>query len=196
MFGHNNENETELIAKAKAQDGNAFGKLLAPYLPGLKRHIGKRVYQPENIDDVLQQTLLKAWQGLKGFEGRSQLSTWLYRIAENAANSYLQKRMTRTCREISISDLSPDGCIDWESLAQAGDLDTPDGWLEEKQRLDSLLKIDARIPPEMAETYRLRYWAQMSYQEIAEKLGIPIGTVRSRINRVRIALGQLHHWKE
>ena len=189
-------NEKVLLAAAKAHDGDAFGKLLAPYLPGLKRHIGRRVYQPENVDDVLQQTLLKAWQGLKGFEGRSQLSTWLYRIAENAANSYLQNRMTRTRREISISDLSPDGYFDWEGLAQAGHLDTPDGRLEEKQRLDSLLEVDARLPPEMAETYHLRYWEQMSYQEIAEKLGVPIGTVRSRINRVRIALGQLHHRKE
>ena len=196
MAIESNENEKELLAAAKAGDGNAFGKLLGQYEYRLKRQIGRWLRRPEDVEDVLQQTLLNAWQGLEGFEGRSQLSTWLYRIAENASNSYLQKRKTHSCHEVSISGLFPDGCVEWEGLAQVGHFDTPDGRLEEKQRLDSLIKVNASLPPEMAETHRLRYWEQMSYQEIAATLGVPIGTVRSRINRMRIALGQLHDRKK
>lgn len=196
MATKSNENEKELLAAAKAGDGNAFGKLLGQYEYRLKRQIGRWLRRPEDVEDVLQQTLLKAWQGLKGFEERSLLSTWLYRIAENASNSYLKTHTTRTRIEASLSDLFPEGCVDSESLPQAGHLDTPEGRLEEKQRLDSLIKVNASLPLEMAETYRLRYWEQMSYQEIAEMLGVPIGTVRSRINRMRIALGQLHGRKK
>ena len=191
MRNHKNQNELELFEAAVAGDNDAFGKLIAPYIPSLKRFVGRLAYSPENTDDVLQVTMLKAWQGLAGFEGRSQFSTWLYRIAENAAITFLVRRSKLTSREIPISGLSTEGDSDWDRLVQAGHLDTPDGKLEEKQLLEHLVKVEARLPPELAETYRLRYLGELSYQEIAQQLGIPIGTVRSRINRARTALDQL-----
>lgn len=186
-----NQNELKLLEAAVAGDDDAFGKLIAPYVPSLKRFIGRMVYSPENTDDVLQVTMLKAWQGLDSFEGRSQLSTWLYRIAENAAITFLGRRSKLLRLEISISDLSPEGEVDWDGLIQAGHFDTPDGKLEEKQLWEQLIKVEERLPAELAETHRLRYLGELSYQEIAQQLGIPIGTVRSRINRARTALNQL-----
>jgi len=191
MRNNKGPNELELLEAAVAGDDDAFGKLIAPHIPSLKRFIGRMVYSAENTDDVLQVTMLNAWQGLESFEGRSQLSTWLYRIAKNAAFTFLGRRSKLLRREISVSDLSPEGDVDWEGLVQAGHLDTPDGKLEEKQLLARLIKVEARLPPELAETYRLRYFGELSYQGIAQQLGIPIGTVRSRINRARRALDQL-----
>lgn len=191
MRNHKNQNELELLEAAISGDNDAFGKLIAPYIPRLKRFIGRLVYSPENTDDVLQLTMLQAWQGLDSFEGRSQLSTWLYRIAKNAALTFLGRRSKLTSREIPISGLSAEGDADWDGLVQAGHLDTPDGKLEEKQLLARLIKVEARLPAELAETYRLRYFGELSYQEIAQQLGVPIGTVRSRINRARTALDQL-----
>lgn len=191
MRNHKNENELELLDAAVSGDDDAFGKLIAPHIPSLKRFIGRLVCSPENTDDVLQVTMLQAWQGLDRFERRSQLSTWLYRIAKNAAFTFLARRNKLISREIPVSELSTEGDADWDGLVQAGHLDTPDGKLEEKQLLAHLIKVEARLPPELAETYRLRYFGELSYQEIAQQLGIPIGTVRSRINRARRALDQL-----
>lgn len=191
MENHKSQNDLELTDAAVAGDDDAFGKLIAPYLPSLKRFVGRLLYSQENTDDVLQVTMLKAWQGLHSFEGRSQFSTWLYRIAENASLTFLERRRKLLSREISVSDLSTDGETDWDGLVQAGHFDTPDGRLEEKQLLEQLLKAEQDIPPELAETYRLRYLGELSYQEIAQQQGIPIGTVRSRIHRARKALNQL-----
>jgi RNA polymerase sigma factor (sigma-70 family) len=98
---------TELISRARAGDGEAFRELTEPYRRELQVHCYRMLGSLQDAEDVLQDTLLAAWQGLGGFEGRASIRTWLYRIATNRCLNALRSANRRPAKEWDIPQVDP-----------------------------------------------------------------------------------------
>ncbi len=129
---------------------------------------------PEAAKDLTQETFLRAWKGLKKFRGESSAYTWLYKIALNRCRSYLKKRSRE--KKVYIEDLRETG---WEPS-----VDPP----QDPPEAVSVRAALRELPPEYREVLLLYYWEEMTYEEIAEALGVPMGTVKSRLHRAKEAL--------
>ena len=98
---------TELISRARAGDGEAFRELTEPYRRELQVHCYRMLGSLQDAEDVLQDTLLAAWQGLRGFEGRASIRTWLYRIATNRCLNALRSASRRPAKEWDVPEVKP-----------------------------------------------------------------------------------------
>ena len=132
---------------------------------------------PEAARDLTQETFLRAWKGLKKFRGESSVYTWLYKIALNRCRTYLKKRARE--KRVSLEELAEAG---WEPS-----VDPP----HDPPEALSLRAALRELPPEQREVLLLYYWEEMTYEEISQALGVPMGTVKSRLNRAKRALRRL-----
>ena len=131
--------------------------------------------------DVAQETFIKAYKALKNFRGESAFYTWLYRIAINTAKNYLVARSKRPPdRDLDFQDL--------ESDTELRDLETPENSLHRDEMFEVMTRTLEQLPEELRVALTLRELEGMSYDEISEVMGCPIGTVRSRIHRAREAI--------
>jgi RNA polymerase sigma-70 factor (ECF subfamily) len=172
--------DAEVIAAAKRGDRRAFSELVVKYQ--------RRVYlaalhvtgNHSDADDVAQETFVKAYRHLAGFDGRSDLFTWLYRIAINTALNHLrsQKRTDKLVRD-------PDG--EEGGVADRVDQDqrTPREWLEIGDRLRRVLEQVCELSPILRVTLVLATVEQLPYKKIAEIMEVPEGTVAWRVNEAR-----------
>ena len=184
------EDEHGLVALAQTGSAVAFDKLTRSHLRWLKNSLARFKLRHEDLDDIIQTVLINSWRGIRAFRGESAFRTWLYRIAVNAANNHFQStanRLSTRCVSLSgtYSDENDHAQID---IAHA---DTPEQLLEARQRLAEIQRVLECLSPELATTFELRTIQGLAYAEIAAYLGIPLGTVRSRISRARAALGLL-----
>ena len=168
------ESERELVALAQGGNERAFAELISPY-QSLMYGVCYRITGSEHDAlDAVQDAMLAAWRFLGRFEHRSRFSTWLYRIAHNAALACAQKRIP----EPVDLDLAP------APATGSG----PDALVADNDALQWAL---ARIPPEFRATLVLREYAGFSTEEIAEIQGVEVTTVRTRTARARKALAAL-----
>jgi RNA polymerase sigma-70 factor (ECF subfamily) len=174
--------DLELVARARTGDLEAFGDLVGRHQAGLVRYLTHLVSNPADAEDVAQDTFLRAYRALKDFRGQSTFRTWLYQIGTNAARTQLDKRRTR--RE------------DQES--ETNGMDVASGEQVERRIVahDQLRRALAALPDDWREAVVLRDIEGLEYREIADALGIPIGTVESRIFRGRQRLKQIVTGKE
>ena len=128
----------------------------------------------EDAADMAQETLLKAWRALQRFDGRSSLGTWLYRIAVNTCLDELRRRKNRTT--VSIQNLAEKG---WEPEDEGGD------FVERSIQREEVRQALRELPDDYRTVLILRDIQGFSYDEIADILACPVGTVRSRLNRAR-----------
>jgi RNA polymerase sigma-70 factor (ECF subfamily) len=148
--------------------------------------VNRYVKDPSEAQDVAQDTFLKAYRALGDFRGESAFYTWLYRIAINTAKNYLLSRSRRYFDyEVDIQDAEQ-----VENAAQLKDLDSPDNLLMNDQIIQVITAAIETLPEEMRIAISLRELEGMSYEEIAEAMDCPIGTVRSRIFRAREAIDE------
>jgi len=98
---------TDLITRARAGDGDAFRELTEPHRRELQVHCYRMLGSLQDAEDALQDTLLAAWQGLRGFEGRASMRTWLYRIATNRCLNALRSATRRAAKEWDIPEVEP-----------------------------------------------------------------------------------------
>lgn len=166
----------ELAALAAAGDATAFG-VLADRYQGLMHGICRRITcNDQDAMDALQEALVAMWQRIGAFEGRSAMSTWLYRIAANAAIDEVRRRARRAVQaDVTIFDQEP----------------APDDVAAEAALRSTVDWALGQLPPQYRAAVVLRENYYMSYQEIAEILDVPIDTVKSRISRGRQALAEL-----
>lgn len=174
--------DLDLVARARKGDLEAFGDLVARHQAGLVRYLIHMVSNPADAEDVAQEALLRAYRALKDFRGQSTFRTWLYQIGTNAARTMLDKRRLR--RE------------DQESETEG--MDVASGEQVERRIVahDQLRRALAALPDDWREAVVLRDIEGLEYREIADALGIPIGTVESRIFRGRQRLKQIVTSKE
>ncbi|MGL5633125.1 MAG: RNA polymerase sigma factor RpoE [Azovibrio sp.] len=179
------EIDQKLVELAQQGDSRAFDTLVSKYQRKLGRLVMRLVKDSAEAEDVVQEAFIKAYRALPTFRGESAFYTWLYRIGINTAKNYLvsQKRRAPTSTEYDNDEA--------ESFAEGEllrDINTPEGVLMSKQIGQTVNQAVDSLPEELRNAIILREIEGMSYEEIADKMGCPIGTVRSRIFRAREAV--------
>ncbi len=166
---------TALMDKAKNGDVDAFAELFEP-LREMVYAVAYRVVGPNDADDVVMETYLKAWQALPRFGGRASLKTWLYRITHNCAVDFVRKSSRRKERVLTAEE--EEGR---ERQFADEKQPTPDEVLSQRETVQDVQAALKRLPDMHRITLELRYADGMSYSEIAAATGVSIGTVMSRI---------------
>lgn len=178
-----------LVDRVKSGDQQAFNLLVRKYERKVVRLISRLVRDPSEVEDVAQEAFIKAYRALPQFRGDSAFYTWLYRIAVNTAKNYL---VAQGRRPIPLSDtLSEDE--DGESFGRedvVSDNHTPDAELLSRQIAETVNRAIEALPQDLRTAVTLREIEGLSYEEIAEAMNCPIGTVRSRIFRAREAIAE------
>jgi RNA polymerase sigma-70 factor, ECF subfamily len=180
------------IAKAGGKEGErAFELLFIKYRKKLERMISRMVRDEGAMQDVVQESFIKAWRAIAGFRGESQFYTWLYRIAVNTAKKHLvAARKNPVINESSLSSGSED---EDHPLTQAlmnggGEVETPEAAYAAQEIAVAVNEALEALPEELRRALVLREMEGLSYEDISETMDCPIGTVRSRIFRAREAI--------
>ncbi|HMS05754.1 MAG TPA: RNA polymerase sigma factor RpoE [Burkholderiaceae bacterium] len=177
-----------LVQRTLAGEPRAFEALVIKYQRRVERLIGRMVRESDLVPDIAQETFIRAYRALPQFRGDAQFYTWLYRVAVNTAKKYLAK--TRRDPVISESALVSDEKDD-ETFAHKREptmAETPETVLAAKEIAAAVNEAMQALPEELRQALVLRELEGMSYEDIAEIMGSPIGTVRSRIFRAREAV--------
>lgn len=177
--------DRQLVERARLGDKRAFELLVEKYQRRLLRLISRMVRDPEEVEDIAQETFIKAYRALPNFRGDAAFYTWLYRIGVNTAKNYLA---TRKKAMPTISDQAIDEDDEPDERLVAQDISTPESELLSKQVAIAVNQVVEALPEELRTAITLREMEGLSYDEIAELMGCPIGTVRSRIFRAREAI--------
>jgi RNA polymerase sigma-70 factor (ECF subfamily) len=178
----NRELDRVLVERAQAGDKKAFGLLVEKYHRKLGRLVGRMVRDQAEVEDVVQEAFIKAYRALHNFRGDSAFYTWLYRIGINTAKNYLVSlgRKPQVLNDVEIEDAENfDGVTDMRTM------ETPETAMANKQIAQTVNDTINNLPEELRTAITLRELEGMSYEEIAEIMQCPIGTVRSRIFRAR-----------
>lgn len=174
-----------LVERVRNGDKRAFELLMEKYRRKIGRLLSRMVRDPEEVEDIAQETFIKAYRALPQFRGDAAFYTWLYRIAVNTAKNYLAARNRNM---LTVSDMVGEEEEGGEERYAAPDIDTPDAQLLSKQIAYAVNEAVEALPEELRTAITLREIEGMSYEDIANFMGCPIGTVRSRIFRAREAI--------
>jgi RNA polymerase sigma-70 factor, ECF subfamily len=178
-----------LVERTVAGDQKAFGLLVMKYQRRIERLIGRMVRDTDLIEDIAQETFIRAYRALSQFRGEAQFYTWLYRIAVNTA----KKALVDLRRDPVVSESALRGGNDDEEETSGVEneltsAETPETVLAAKEIAATVNSAMEALPEELRQAVTLREIEGLSYEEIAEVMNCPIGTVRSRIFRAREAI--------
>ena len=175
-----------LVERVQRGDKRAFDLLVLKYQHKLVKLVSRYVRDPSEVMDVVQEAFIKAYRALPSFRGESAFYTWIYRIAINTAKNYLVAQGRRP----------PDGDIDSSDVDQIEgetelkDNATPERLLLRDEIEETVMDAIAQLPEDLRVAITLREVEGLSYEEIAEAMDCPVGTVRSRIFRAREAINK------
>jgi RNA polymerase sigma-70 factor (ECF subfamily) len=181
------EVDQQLVERAQHGDKRAFELLVVKYQRKLVRLLSRFIRDASDVEDVTQEAFIKAYRALPTFRGDSAFYTWLYRIGVNTAKNYLVANGRRTPTMTEIDAEGGEGSEETESFK---DLNTPESELASKQIAESVNQTLQQLPEELRTAITLREIEGLSYEEIAQIMNCPIGTVRSRIFRAREAIAE------
>ena len=167
-------------------DSAAFDLLVRKYQHRVVALIGRYIHDWSECQDVAQETFLRAYRALGNFRGDSQFYTWLHRIAVNTAKNHLVAHNRRP----PTADVDAADAEQYDIGARLRDTDTPERELMRQEMEATVMKAVDRLPEELRTAITLREVEGLSYEEIAQKMDCPIGTVRSRIFRAREAIDE------
>jgi RNA polymerase sigma-70 factor (ECF subfamily) len=190
-----NQDATEslLIRKAAAGSKAAFDLLLIKHQSQVYRVVRGVVKDEHEAEDITQEVFIRAWRAIGSFRGDSQFSTWLHRIAINTSRNFLQSRL----RRVAASDIDVSEAETYEGGTFLRDPDTPEALIRRDELEQVIQDTLAGLSEDMRTALTLREMDGMSYEEIAEVMQCPVGTIRSRIHRAReemqVAIGR---WQE
>jgi RNA polymerase sigma-70 factor (ECF subfamily) len=176
--------DSDLVRRVQAGDSAAFDLLVRKYQHRVAALIGRYIPDWSECQDVAQEAFLRAYRAIGNFRGDAQFYTWLHRIAVNTAKNHLVAHNRRPpTDDIDVSDAEQ-----FESGLRLRDNDTPDRELMRQQMEQTVMRAVDALPGELRTAITLREVEGLSYEEIAERMDCPIGTVRSRIFRAREAI--------
>lgn len=178
------EIDQQLVERVQSGDKRAFDLLVKKYQHKIIGLVGRYVYDQHEAMDVTQEAFIKAYRALAGFRGESAFYTWLYRIAINTAKNHLVARGRRA----PTVDVDASDAQYFESATGLHDVASPEAELARDQMSDIVKRTMDRLPEELRVALALREFDGMSYEEIAQVMDCPVGTVRSRIFRAREAI--------
>jgi RNA polymerase sigma-70 factor (ECF subfamily) len=176
--------DRELVQRVQKGDKNAFDVLVRRYQYKIIKLISRYVSDPSEALDVSQEAFLKAYRALPGFRGDSAFYTWLYRIAINTAKNYLVAQGRRP----PGSDIDAQEAEQYDGQSHLKEYETPERVLLKDEIEKTVFRAIEDLPEDLRTAITLREFEGMSYEEIAQAMGCPIGTVRSRIFRAREAI--------
>ena len=179
--------DQKLVEKAQRGDKKAFGMLVEKYQRRLNRLLSRMVRDQSEIEDIVQDSFIKAYRAINNFRGDSAFYTWLYRIGINTAKNHLVKlgKRPKAMNEVDIEEI--------ENFEDAPDLrnhETPESTMMSSEIVASVNQTIQALPNELREAISLREMDGLSYEEIADLMNCPIGTVRSRIFRAREVIAE------
>ena len=174
--------DQELVERAQQGDTKAFEMLVVKYNRRLGRLLSRFIKDEHEVNDVVQESFIKAYRALPNFRGDSAFYTWLYRTSINTAKNFLANNNKRPIMASEITN--GDGEV-MDVVEQVADNLTPEAELMNKQILQTVESAVAKLPEDLRRAITLREMDGLSYEEIAEVMQCPIGTVRSRIFRAR-----------
>jgi len=177
--------DQQLVLRVQKGDKAAFDLLVRKYQHRIAKLVSRYVRDRAEVDDVTQEAFIKAWRAIKGFRGESAFYTWLYRIAINTAKNYLVslgRRPLSADMEAEEAESSAAVNINLRDVA------TPERHLLADEIARTVQRSLAALPEDLRSAITLREIDGLSYEEIADVMDCPIGTVRSRIFRAREAI--------
>jgi RNA polymerase sigma-70 factor (ECF subfamily) len=176
--------DQELVERVQAGDKRAFDLLVMKYQQRIVHVITGFVHDPVEAQDVAQEAFIKAYRALPGFRGDSAFYTWLYRIAINTSKNYL----TAASRRPPVTDVDAMDATVYFDAPELKEFETPENSLMSAELEQAIGIAIEDLPEDTATAIKLREFEGLSYEEIAEVMECPIGTVRSRIFRAREAI--------
>ena len=183
------DSDAMLVERTVAGDQKAFELLVIKYQRRIQRLIGRMVRDVDLVEDIAQETFIRAYRALAQFRGEAQFYTWLYRIAVNTA----KKALMDLKRNPTVSENSFKSDDDDETSPLENELtssETPEAVLASKEIAQMVNAAMDALPEELRQAITLREIEGLSYEEIADAMNCPIGTVRSRIFRAREAISE------
>ncbi|MDT3735658.1 MAG: RNA polymerase sigma factor RpoE [Denitratisoma sp.] len=181
------EVDQQLVVRAQHGDQQAYGLLVSKYQRKLARLLSRLIRDPAEVEDVAQETFIKAYRALGSFRGDSAFYTWLYRIGINTAKNYLVSQGRRAPTSTEFDSEEAESFEEGELLR---DNNTPERMLFSKEIGETVNAAMEALPEELRTAITLREIEGMSYEDIAKMMDCPIGTVRSRIFRAREAVAE------
>ena len=173
-----------LVERVQRGDRRAFDLLVLRYQQRIVKLIMRYVHDPAEAQDVAQEAFIKAYRAMPAFRGDSAFYTWLYRISINTAKNYLVAQQRRPIDyDFDLQD--PDN---YEVNARLRDEESPEGLALQEELRQTMERTIASLPEELRTAIMLREIDGLSYEEIAQAMDCPVGTVRSRIFRAREAI--------
>ncbi len=176
-----------LVDRFKSGDQSAFDEMVSRYWDRIYSMVHQLLRNPQDAEDALQETFLQVYRGIKGFEGRSTFSTWLFRLATNVCLMKIRRRETEPSKLLPLEDYLPrheEGkaphLLDWA--------DRPEDALLTKESREKMMEALDKLPPEYRAVFILRDMEGFSNAETGESLGISVAAVKSRLHRARITL--------
>ena len=173
-----------LVERVQRGDKKAFDILVLKYQHKILSLVSRYVREPNDVQDVAQEAFIKAYRALANFRGDSAFYTWLYRIAINTAKNHLVAQGRRP----PSSDIDAADAERYDIGTDLHEGDSPDRLLEKDEIEKTIYAAIDELPEDLRTAITLREMEGMSYEEIAETMACPIGTVRSRIFRAREAI--------
>ena len=168
--------ELNMVHRAQKGDAAAFGQLVETYQGQVYRLVLHMGLSPADAEEAAQEAFLAAWKGLPRFRGDSRFSTWLYQLATHAAIDLIRREK----KHQNNTDIEDAVLVDGAA--------SPQETVEKQETADTVQAALQALSPQAREILLLRYQAELGYEEIATVLGLPNGTVKSRINRAKAQL--------
>ena len=178
------ELDQELVRRVQRGDSTAFDALVRKYQHRIIGLIGRYIPDWSECQDVAQETFLRAYRALGNFRGDAQFYTWLHRIAVNTAKNHLVAQNRRP----PTDDIDAGDAEQFDTGIHLRNNDTPEHELLRQEIEQTVMRVVEALPEELRSAISLREVDGLSYDEIASRMGCPIGTVRSRIFRAREAI--------
>ena len=173
------DTDQQLVKRVQNGDKRAFDLLVLKYQHKILSIIGRFVKDQAEVQDVAQETFIKAYRALGNFRGESAFYTWIYRIAINTAKNHLVSRGRRPpAADVDDAEI-------YSGSEYLKDVATPENQMMRDQLKDVIFKAIKDLPEDLRTAVTLREMEGLSYEEIAEVMDCPVGTVRSRIFRAR-----------
>jgi len=182
----NQASDKKLVERVQKGDKGAFDLLVLKYQHKIVNLVMRYVRDPELALDISQEAFIKAYRALPRFRGDSAFYTWMYRIAVNTAKNHLAAQRRRPM-DVELDLQDPE---QYDLHSKLRETDTPEGVTLSNELKETVERAIAALPEDLRTAIVLRELEGMSYEEIAQTMECPVGTVRSRIFRARDAIGK------
>jgi RNA polymerase sigma factor (sigma-70 family) len=180
----------ELVKRAKGGDDAAFTRLLDLYRDSIYYTLLKKVRNPIDAEDITIEAFGKAFKNLAQYRPRYAFSSWLFKIAKNSCIDFIRKQKHKhlSLDNINMSDEGEEGSFDVVS-----DMLDPEERLIKEQKAELLSAVVKKLKPRYSTLIKYRYYKEMSYKEISDKMQVPLGTVKAQLFRSRELLRAILH---